>query len=951
MRLFSFRKGATRTVKKAIIVACLLAFAISPLLNILAPYTVQARIPDDEAALLAAGARPNITRLTPEDRNITFILYKWLRGCIAADAGSETVTEITTSELEATDWFTVPGILGQFANPNVGVYVDTYVKGTPSDGPLGCTQDDGIAGIATFVGMLKKMGYSTAEEFLCSIGYDRRVPVQSGCASGTGDLISDLSRSDIALKLDEWWLGAGATELNAFGIGAGAYWHYYLTFLNGCEAKPGTATESERNFTIYEFANSSQPVATKYYLSNEDIGPNNVDVAQYPGTSRHCDEIASFIDDDITDKPLIWMSDYMRDNTGYTPGENVTPPEPETQSSCSIEGIGWIICPVLTTAADLIDGMFDWVAKNFLEIQIGFLSTSGPNSGTYTAWNMVRGIANVAFVVVFLVIIFSQLSSIGVSNYGVKKMLPRLIIAALLVNVSFFVCQLAVDLSNVLGYGIKTMFESLAGTVTDQATTINGGVLVGSSGTSGKDEVLGTIVAGALIAGTATAALAAGLGAIIAVIIAALVAVATIFFILILRQVLVILFIVISPLAFVAYLLPNTEGLFKQWRKVFMSLLLVFPITGLVLGASTLASAILNTIYGNSGNSIGQTIAAGALMVPLIIVPILLKKSLDGIGSLGSMINSAGNKLGAGLGSAGQKGWSNSRLGKFEDYRKKERERRRGLIQSGQYKGSMKNPLNWGRRASSLGNRGLNAMSGQFGKKLSAAGVDASDKIFDEDVAATEKLLRASSKGPQHMIDEASSELTKAIAKGDVVRARAAQSILLNSGNKGVQTLHSTLHSAFGPEGTAHKDSDVGKSLRANLLSSGVKAKNVALDKWSSADEKVPLSMAATQEQISSLNAAELATQGTELLEASRSQISASQAKDVMANDNVFQALDEAKKTLFREIAGVVAPGSNGGSASPSAGTPGGQTLGVGPLDPNNYQQSKNGFIIPKDKK
>ena len=55
----------------------------------------------------------------------------------------------------------------------------------------------------------------------------------------------------------------------------------------------------------------------------------------------------------------------------------------------------------------------------------------------------------------FLAIIISQLTGFGISNYGIKKMLPRLIIAAILVNLSIYICQIAVDLSNILGYGLR----------------------------------------------------------------------------------------------------------------------------------------------------------------------------------------------------------------------------------------------------------------------------------------------------------------------------------------------------------------------------------------------------------------------------------------------------------------------------------------------------------------
>src|SRR5690606_20151629 len=74
--------------------------------------------------------------------------------------------------------------------------------------------------------------------------------------------------------------------------------------------------------------------------------------------------------------------------------------------------------------------------------------------------------------------------------------------------------------------------------------------------------------------GIATAVLASsvtlwvGLSALLPILISALAAVVTVFVVLAMRQALIILLIVISPLAFVAFLLPNTEGLFKKWYKL-----------------------------------------------------------------------------------------------------------------------------------------------------------------------------------------------------------------------------------------------------------------------------------------------------------------------------------------------------------------------------------------------
>ena len=109
-------------------------------------------------------------------------------------------------------------------------------------------------------------------------------------------------------------------------------------------------------------------------------------------------------------------------------------------------GAGWIICPVTNFLANRMDDIHR-ILTSFLEVRP---VQSDPNSSLYRMWAIVRDIANICFVIVFLVIVYSQITSIGFSNYNLKRMLPRLIIGAILVNTSFWIAALGVDLSNVL---------------------------------------------------------------------------------------------------------------------------------------------------------------------------------------------------------------------------------------------------------------------------------------------------------------------------------------------------------------------------------------------------------------------------------------------------------------------------------------------------------------------
>ena len=295
----------------------------------------------------------------------------------------------------------------------------------------------------------------------------------------------------------------------------------------------------------------------------------------------------------------------------------------EPKNSCGIDGgLGWLICPVMTFVANINDAAYGAIS-GFLDIKPAILS-SEDNSGAKQSWDFFRNIANAIFAVIFLWIIFSQISNVGVSNYGIKKILPRLIIGALLVNLSYYLCQIFVDLSNILGHTLKDALESGAGDI----------------GTTSEAAGWGSAIA-ATIVGVGGVAAFAALAIGIPTLAAGFLAIMTVFIILVVRQAGIILLISMSPMAFAAWLLPNTEDLFKKWLKMFRGLLLVFPIISLLYGAGKLAGAVLAssaTVDPNNPDETLHLVALAATTMPLIATPFVLQNSLSSLGSIGAKI-------------------------------------------------------------------------------------------------------------------------------------------------------------------------------------------------------------------------------------------------------------------------------------------------------------------------
>ncbi|MBM3210504.1 hypothetical protein FJZ39_04160 [Candidatus Saccharibacteria bacterium] len=314
-----------------------------------------------------------------------------------------------------------------------------------------------------------------------------------------------------------------------------------------------------------------------------------------------------------------------------TSEEANAPVDEEGGSSCRIDGLGWLICPITNGLAAGTDWIFERV-QAFLEVR--YLETT-ENTAMRRAWDVMRGFANICFVLAFLIIIASQLTSLGISNYGIKKLLPRLIIAAVLVNVSYWLCAILIDISNILGFSLQDMFidirNSLLGTSTNSWEMISwkslaeailaGGVLAGAVAGAG-------ITIGA--AGVASAML------LVPVLLNVLFAVLITLVVLTARQALVTILVVISPLAFVAYLLPNTEDLFNRWRRLFTTMLLLFPAFSLIFGGAQLAGVL---IIQNATDITTIILGMAVQVIPLALVPLTLKLGGSLLSRIAGMVN------------------------------------------------------------------------------------------------------------------------------------------------------------------------------------------------------------------------------------------------------------------------------------------------------------------------
>ena len=358
---------------------------------------------------------------------------------------------------------------------------------------------------------------------------------------------------------------------------------------------------------------------------NEDKNKKEIKVIYFPSS-----EISSLSSATYAVYSFTPPNTYEQTSTSTISIES--PSENSTGTSCDVQGIGWIICPLSNWLADGIDYMYS-ALQEFLKTKP--LETTNQNSGIYLAWVIMRNISNVAFIVAFLVIIYSQLTSVGISNYGVKKMLPRLVIAAVLVNLSFTICAILLDLSNIAGYAFQDAFMGIKNTISTVGE---------NTSTWTWSEVISTALSnGALAVGAGYAVSLALTTELLPMLVpAATLAGLTLLFILLImaaRQALIIILIIVSPLAFVCYLLPGTEKWFKKWRDSFLTMLVFFPAFAVVFGGAQLAGIIIIQNASGSNGAIMHILGMLVQIIPLAITPLIMKFSGGVLGKFAGFVN------------------------------------------------------------------------------------------------------------------------------------------------------------------------------------------------------------------------------------------------------------------------------------------------------------------------
>ena len=280
--------------------------------------------------------------------------------------------------------------------------------------------------------------------------------------------------------------------------------------------------------------------------------------------------------------------------------------------------IGWIaflISYVIGYVATVVIDVLIWVAQ-FNNI----IGVAAVNQG----WVIVRDLCNMFFILILLVIAFATI--LRQENYSAKKLLPKLLIMAVLINFSKTICGLIIDFSQVIMLTFVNGFAGSAGNFID---------LFGMRHYTSLDS--------ADKAGIGAIDTTAGIIAALVFAIIALIVLIVLLAVLVMRIIMLWIYIILSPIAFLASAFPSGQKYASQWWGEFSKNVVVGPVLAFFiwLALSTISSVkIITPLPDTSSCAKGltsifcdQTFATFVIGIGMLIGGLMITQQIGGVGS------------------------------------------------------------------------------------------------------------------------------------------------------------------------------------------------------------------------------------------------------------------------------------------------------------------------------
>jgi len=301
--------------------------------------------------------------------------------------------------------------------------------------------------------------------------------------------------------------------------------------------------------------------------------------------------------------------------------------------------IGSLVADIVSEFLQLICGFFGqltaWII-GFI-VKVAQYNDFGKTQVVIKGWEVLRDLANMFFILGFLVIAFATV--LKIEQYSYKKLLFPLLLMALLVNFSRAICLLVIDFAQVImlsfvnaikDFGPGNLAELLGiRSVTRLSASGLDGQIV--QGLSGWDKTLAWLLGTVML-------------------FVALVVTSIILILLIIRIIAIWILLVLSPLAFILYIIPGGQSYAKQWQNKFINQVIIGPILAFFLWFAFYAvqqgnitqgipieDSDISVIRGQGGTSIEaakpNVFASFAMGTALLIGALLAAQQLGAVGA------------------------------------------------------------------------------------------------------------------------------------------------------------------------------------------------------------------------------------------------------------------------------------------------------------------------------
>lgn len=320
--------------------------------------------------------------------------------------------------------------------------------------------------------------------------------------------------------------------------------------------------------------------------------------------------------EEVCNGPLPLNRNYCE--KGWDMGEKTADGAPNCESSGW--NLSWIVCPVIDGLAEAIDTIYKEMVRPLLQINpIEVTNPEKDDTNVYKVWSNFRIYGNIILILALLAIVIAESIGGGIFEaYAVRKALPRLLIAAILINLSIYIVAVAVDISNVVGRGIQALIEAPFRSAGDfevhvgfgASVGIGIGALLGLGAAGGISGLWATVFSGPFLQFVLLFVLLPAFLTMVAVVVTILIRIGLILFLT-----------MISPVAFALYCLPNTEQYFRRWWDLLFRTLLVYPIIAVMFALANVLAVTLSSISSGVNSGLLDLMSIVAMLAPLFLIP------------------------------------------------------------------------------------------------------------------------------------------------------------------------------------------------------------------------------------------------------------------------------------------------------------------------------------------